>query len=529
MNPEPPPSRDDGPDATHASRPAPLARPRRARGVRWRDIRPDWRDRRLQAVLAGAVAIVALAAVFSEQLGDWFWPGTRLQALNAEGERALAAGRLTAPDGTGARERFEAALAMDPDRTEAHDGLARTARAALAQARRAVDAGRYAEAHQALQLARALDIPRAAADAVALDLRTREAAAAGLDGLLERAATAQREGRLHGDESSALALYGRVLSLSPDDADALRGREDVLDIVLAGARRDVERGALKEAVAAVAVARASDAGHAALPDLTAQLSAARDRLRRRADGDLARGRLAGATTGYRMLLDADASDEAARDGLQRVAGAHADAAERAAADFRFPAAEAALAAARALAPDLPVVAEAESRIARARRTQGTLADGTPARAADRRRVQALLAEAAAAEARGDLLSPPGDSAYDKLRAARALAPNDAAVRRAAARLLPAATECFDRELRGNRLARARACLDARIALEGESGASVAARRRLAQRWLAVGDERLGAGDLRGAGDALGAARRTDPRVPGLEDFAVRLRAASGGG
>jgi hypothetical protein len=146
-----------------------------------------------------------------------------------------------------------------------------------------------------------------------------------------------------------------------------------------------------------------------------------------------------------------------------------------------------------------------------------------------RRVRALLADAAAAEARGDLLTPPGDSAFDKLRAARALAPADPDVRRAGLRLLPVADACFERELRNNSLAKARACLDVRIALEGEGATVARARRRLAQRWVAIGNERLGAGELRRAQSALASARAVDPAVPGLDALASRLATASANG
>ncbi|MFC7302026.1 hypothetical protein ACFQME_09870, partial [Luteimonas weifangensis] len=152
--------------------------------------------------------------------------------------------------------------------------------------------------------------------------------------------------------------------------------------------------------------------------------------------------------------------------------------------------------------------------------------GSPLPPAERaRQVRALLAGAAAAAARGQLLTPPGDSAYDKLRAARAIAPEDAAVRRASARLLPAARACFERELRGNRLRRAGACLDAWQMLGGSADVAPA-RRRLAARWLAVGEERLAAGELQPAASALAAARASDPAVPGLAAFAARLRVAS---
>jgi hypothetical protein len=53
-----------------------------------------------------------------------------------------------------------------------------------------------------------------------------------------------------------------------------------------------------------------------------------------------------------------------------------------------------------------------------------------------------------------------------------------------------------------------------------------ARRRLAQRWLAVGEERLRAGNLAGAREALASATAVDGGVGGLEDFAARLETAS---
>ena len=211
--------------------------------------------------------------------------------------------------------------------------------------------------------------------------------------------------------------------------------------------------------------------------------------------------------------------------MSAVAGAHAERAGRLAADFEFAAAEGELARAQELDPESPAVVEARRHLERARQARAQLAPRMPAPARERR-VRDLLAAAASAEARGDLVTPPGESAYDRIAAARALAPESPQVRRATERLLPSARQCFERELRGNSLGRARACLDARAALGDDAAGLARSRRRLAQRWLAVGDERLGAGELQGAGAALAAARRTDPAVPGLEDLDGRLRAAS---
>ncbi len=143
-----------------------------------------------------------------------------------------------------------------------------------------------------------------------------------------------------------------------------------------------------------------------------------------------------------------------------------------------------------------------------------------------RRVRSLLAETERAAARGDWLTPPGDSAYDKLRAAQALAPADPAVRRAAARALPEVRRCYEDELRGNRLRRAQACLEAWQQLQPGDRALRGARTRLAQRWVAVGNERLGAGEIGFAAQALAEARALDPHASGLEEFAERVKTAS---
>lgn len=74
--------------------------------------------------------------------------------------------------------------------------------------------------------------------------------------------------------------------------------------------------------------------------------------------------------------------------------------------------------------------------------------------------------------------------------------------------------------------RAGECLDARRALEGSGAPVREAATRLAQRWIAVGDERLGAGELGAARSALESARRLDPGATGLAELAARVQAAA---
>lgn len=474
--------------------------------------------------MAGAVAALLLTLLLLRKpLADLLWPSARVQELSQQAGVALARGHLTAADGTGARELYEAAIAIDPDRVEPRAGLARVAHAALGKAEAALGAEDFAQAHRWLALARELAVPRAQADAFARRLRAREADVAGIAQLLARADAAAAP-------QEALPLYARVLSLRPQNIRALEGREDALSVLLQQAQAAVARGDVIAATALVGTVERYDAGHVDLPQVRDALARAVDALRQRTERAVRRGDLAAGEAGFRQLLALDGDDAAAQRGLAALAAAHAARAERAAANFDFAGAQRSLQRARALQPDAPAVAQAQQRIAASRAIRSRLGDAsaTPG-PRTRARVAALLRDAAAAEARGDLLTPPGESAYDKVRAAAALAPQSPSVRDAQRRLAPAARTCFERELPRNDLGRARACLESWAALAGDGAATRRARTRLAQRWLAVGDERIGAGQIAAAQAALQAAHALDRAAPGIEEFRQRLRVATASG
>lgn len=485
------------------------------------------RSRRLWlGVAVTALMLVVLLMAFRRPLADWLWPDTRIQQLLARGEQALAQGRLSSADGSGAREAFDAALALDSDRGEARDGLARTGAAALAQGRRALARDELPAAKQALALAQALQVPRAQSDALALALRRREAAGAGLDDLVTRARAAQAGQRLDGDPDSALPLYRRVLELAPERLDALEGREDALSDLLQQARGDLARGDLAAAAAKLQAARSYDPGHVDLPATEAAVNEAVQARLRRAETRLRRGQLALADADYRLLAELRPdSGEVARGG-ERLGAAYAGEATRLAGDFDFSGADAALLQARQWTPDSAALGNAEQALARARQAQASQQQPL-APAARARQLRRLLAQIEAAEAQQHWITPPGASAYDALREAQALAPRDARVRRAVQRIVPQTRACFEQALPANRVRAAQSCLDAWQALAARDPALAAARQRLAQRWLAVGSERLGAGDAVFAAEAARQARSLDPNAAELQDFEARVRAAQG--
>ncbi len=482
------------------------------------------------AAAALAIGGIALLVLAREPLTEWLWPETRVQQLRADAPHALQVGELTRADGRGARELYEAALALDPDRADAREGLARVGRAALAKAEAALAQGRDAEARRFLQLARELTVPRAQTSAVARQLDQPTGDGTRLDQLLADADAALDAGRLDGADDSALPLYQRVLALRPHHTAALEGREDTLAELLQRAEEAMQRDDPAGTAALIARVRMVDPGHVDLPATLAALAGRGEQRLQQADADLDAGRWSQALDGYRAVAALDSANVAAARGVVRVANAHAARSERLAADFRFVQAQAALIEAEAIAPHAAAGIAARDHLARARQSEARRESKVPP-AQRAQRVRELLAAAAAAEARGDLLDPPGASAYDKLRAARALAPDDQAVLATGGRLLPAARACFERTMRGNQLTSAGGCLDSwRLLAEGSTDGDDQplrdARRRLARRWIAVGDERLGAGELPAARHALESARELDPTVEGLDAFAERVRTAA---
>lgn len=485
-------------------------------------VRARWqalpRPARIAATAGAAVLLLGLLAglAYRDALGRWLWPDPRYDALRQRAEVALQAGRLTDADGGGARELFEAALALQPDQLEARDGLARVAQAALARAEASASAGDAVQAHVALQLARELQAPRARVDALEAKLQLLQAQAVGIDGLLARARAAQAAGHLDDGPDAALPLYQQVLQARPRSQPALEGREDALEDLLKPAVGMLARGELLPAAELLHRAESFDPGHAALPPLHASLARALEARGQRIRQLLARGRLEAAAQacGELRQLQAGPLPEACTAPL-------IDALLRAAATA--PAARAArlLELARAAGVDAARLQQAQRQWRQAQQGEpGPVRTSTSPR--QRARVARLLEQVERARARGDWLTPPGDSAWDRLREARALAPRDPRVLRASTALLAAARECNADALRDNNLGRALVCLDAWRQLAPSDDGVATARRRLAQRWIAVGSERLEAGRTADARRALEQARALDPQAPGLDGFAARL-------
>jgi hypothetical protein len=466
---------------------------------------------------AGAAAVLVALVVFRAPLASWLWPDNPIDQLLAEGNRALADGRLDRADGTGARQKFEAALALDGDRAQAREGLAAVGRAALEQAAVAVERRQWERAHSALALAETLQVPRQDLAQAQAGLRRAEAAATDLQQLRRQVAVAMEAD----DPDVALPLLARWLALVPDDTPALEAREDALALLLQRADTALRGQDLAMAAHWIALVRRYDPGHVDLPAAQSALAQAVATMTSRVERELASGQVLAAATDVQVLRQAVPGDsQVAALGLRTQQALIARAAGLSA-DFQFDAAAQTLERARLLDPQAPAVHQALAELrddrleARARQLARTGRSG-------RTQVEPLLRELDLALERGDWISPPGASAYDRLRQAQAVAAEDPRVRAAAARLHAQAAICVDQALRGNRMIQAQECFEAWLAVAPRDPQLRLARTRLAQRWSAVAEERLRAGDLAATTRALGAARSLDPATPGLDDLEQRL-------
>ena len=473
-----------------------------------------------------AVALVILLLVAGRSwLSERLVPDPRMNRQLEQAQAALKAGRLSASDGTGARELFESVLASDPDQMQARQGLLTVREAAIERTQSSLAAHRLAQARDSLALAAALSAPQVQLQPLQARLRDLQEASSDTRGLLAQASAPGV------DEAQALSLYRHVLAVDADNAAAIEGRDLLLSSQLVRAESLLSAGRIREARAMVDTVKAEDPAHLDLPPVQARLGEALAALQARQVRELIQalrdekaGLLERAAARYLVFIDGDPGFEQAQEGLARLAAREARQAQRQAADFEFPRALATLEKARRWNPRVAEIVAAEKSMQRSRQAQARLK--RPANKREREQLPTLLAEAEQAIVRGDFITPPGASAWDKLRVAVAISPGSKDVVRVDRELTAASGRCFDEALDQGQLKRAQSCLEAMV-VQDASPATDRAQRRMAERWLAYADERIGASDFIEAEKALAHVRHWQSAHPGLKGAVARLRAARG--
>ncbi|MEO7325969.1 MAG: serine/threonine-protein kinase [Dokdonella sp.] len=494
----------------------------------------------------GIVFLVALGLLALAVFGAWNYqdrlrrllPRTEFNDTLSRAQRALDAGQLTGNQGNSARELFLAARAQDPDNDIARRGLDMVGHTLLAQADAALQQHDVVAARSALDGAR--DLLGGGVEVERIERALKESDARGTeDGqLLDQARDALSAGRIVGAEGAA-ALYQRVLAGDKANALAQSGLGKCADALAAQARKALAANDTTSASARADEITRILPAYPALPELQGQIAQARaaeraalDETVARAEAQVRAGHLSGSEDSaldlFRSVLKGDPANARAKEGLRRIAQAFVMQANAALDDSNAGAADKLLATAAELAPESAELRAARANLRELRERLDIDAQHAVISPAQSAQVHRLVVEAAAAATAGNLIIPPGDSAYDKYRAALAIDGNNREALDGLAQLPARAKELFVQALHDAAPQRARALLDSVRQTAPGDPAIAAMAQKLATAFLDQCDARIGEGRRADATRALDAARQLAPENPRIAPLDARLKAMADG-
>lgn len=480
-------------------------------------------------------------------------PRTELNDVLGRAQQALAAGHLDGDDGTSARELFQAAMALEPDNDAARNGLRQVGTAELAQADAAVQAGKLDVATQKAAIARELLGGGSDVDRLDQMIAAQRNSEVRLSTLVQQAQQAVAAGQYGGPEGAG-ALYRRALDAAPGNAVASHGLNQVADALARQAQQALAAGDTAAADAAIEQISSLQPNNAALPGLRAARAqagqhdnAALDAMLQQGDAALRAGRIDGPGTDtalahYQAALALAPDNPQAEAGLGKVAQALTVQANAAMDAGDYGQAATLLKRAAPLAPKSAELAEARARLqghqqGHASPAPQTGAQGLATAATDNAddtvqpplspeqsaKLAGLLQRAQAAIARGDIMMPPGNCAYDLYRNALAIDGNNVAARQGLQNLPQTVRQRFEQDMARGNLADADAMLaNLHDLAPGDPGLG-GLRQRLASAWLDQAQQQLGQGNRAGAGNALDHARRLAPADPRVQQITTQLQ------
>lgn len=485
------------------------------------------------------VALLALAWVNQDALRALL-PRTDLNATLLQADQALAAGHLEGTAGTSAHELYAKALAEEPDNGHALKGLRDVGEAELARASSAIRARDYQQAQVSLANARGLLGGGADVERVAAALQKAQHPTRRLNALIDRAQAALAAGHLTGDDG-APALYRQVLDVDPQNAVARHGLDRAGAALATRARSALQGGDLATATSLIGelgtwVPREGD-----LPSLKAELVQAQQQASAiqthlaAGEADLRNGLFTGsdgnnALAEFQAVLKLDADNAQATAGLQQVARALVLRAN-AAIDAGDPAqARTLLDQAAQLAPRAPEVAVARSRLrgaapASSQVAAAASAAGTAPTPLQQVEIGQLLQRARTAADAGNILLPPGASAYDLYRQVLTIDPGSAAAGAGLDALAGQVLQRFNEAMAAQRLDQAGSYFAAMQSLEPGSLRATTLAQRLGNAWLDRAQAAVAKGDDGAASKALDAARKYAPDAARLKSLEARVHGA----
>jgi len=491
------------------------------------------------------LVLLALVLVLGGAFAAWRYqdrlrgllPKTELNDLIARGQKALGEGKLLGTQGDSARELFAAARSIDPDNDMARQGLNKVGQRLVERASGAITRNDFAAARS--DLTAATDVLGGGAEIEELKARLHSAETRNTQSeeLLTRGDQALAAGKLVGSASAAEA-YQRVLDADGANALAISGLKKVGEALAKQARDAIAAGNHELANQRVNELVQLSPNHPAIPELRAALASQRadnaqalEQQLTRAEAQQHAGKVQGddgALALFLAVLKHDASNARAKSGLRKIAPGLVAQANAALDENNTAQAERLLQQAESAAPELADLRAAKSRLREVREQVDIGKQHATQATSNDPRVQTLLDEADKAMAAGNLILPPGDSAWDKYRAVLRIDGNNAKAFAGLNRLPARAKELFDQALKDNTPNKARAYLDAVTQADPGDAAAPAMKERLATVYLDQAEAKLGQNQSSDAQRALKAARELAPGNPRLAPLEAKLQAAPGG-
>ena len=494
------------------------------------------------------VLVVALVAVIA---GLWFnqnslrglVPRTDFDDVLHRAQAALQQGHLDGTDGTSARELFEAARALEPDNDSARQGLNDVGRAEIARADAALQAGHLDEAAQALTNARELLGGGSDVDRLSQAIAKAQVATGQTGTLIAQAQQALSDGKLDGPDGAA-SLYQRVLAADPENAVAQHGLDQVGDALAAQIQKALTANDAATASTGIDHLAALLPNYAQLPTLRASLSslqaqagsALTDAINQGNDA-LRAGRVVGdgddtALVHFKAALAIDPDNPQAKAGLGQVAEALIVQANAAIDSGDTDQARQLLTQATALAPNSADLVAARARLGQSAATTAGDDDNAPATPSasltpqQQAQVANMVQQAKMAAQRGNIMSPPGDCAYDLYRGALAIDGNNQAALAGLQGLSGLVQQQFNQALSGGNLSKAGSLFDALSNLSPGDTGLLQSRQRLADAWLDQAEQQFDSGDRNNAALSLEQGRKLMPNDQRVQHLTVRMQ---GGG
>jgi serine/threonine-protein kinase PpkA len=502
------------------------------------------------AIVAGAVAIYVMRDALRLN-----FPGSETRELLNAAARAESDGQWRgAADGRDALSLYRRILEADPDNDVARLGLRRVGAQLALDAEAAIDAGDFDAAATMIDELAVIGESGDRVTALRQRLSTQRTSGSAMATLLADAQAALARKRIRGD-NGALARFKAMLAKDPGNAVAQRGIDDALQVLIEEAGKELSAGRIDSARAMAGTIGAERPQHAGLPPLlqsiaeaervaqagtvqaetdaraAAEKTAAEARARSerdvlamltRGDEALRAGEIADAVAAYRRVLAASPGHAEALDGLDIASRAAVERSRTALAASDPTRATEAIALARRANADPDTLARLDGQLADLNEHLTAVLAQPELDPQQQAQLAELMDRARAAEARGDLVEPAGDSAYDLYRRALSMDPLRDDARTAVAALPRRAQTLVVHHAELGQLDQAASAIDALQAMAPLDPSLPELRRQIASAWLERGTEAMRSGAIGDARNALEKARTLSPNHPGITALARDL-------